>query len=748
MTKVVVEEEQKAPLAAVYYGGALGDAVAKELKNSDIIVRRLETRDKDIPFWDKPEYVVTFEGETIQVNDQVVKILGRVKHDKVWIEETAGKIVRFMLSGKQKELLIIGDRIATLGEPKVRKTLKETLARFELKKPKKPNKNRWVGVAILCVVLLLSFPLFWLVGTTVVGFGHLLAGATALRMGNTFEVREQVGEAKKSFLSSENVVRFGWGGLAERYAGYLTFGEKVGDSLEAATRVVDEIEGRRFSDLKLDLARLDSNLGFVDGRLSEILTPGLTKILNLGGLSNDKIEQYREQIKQGRQVVKLGQTLLANLNEIFPTEQGQSKTYLVVFQNSAELRPTGGFIGSYALVSFDSGEFAGYKIYDIYAADGNLKGHIQPPDEILHYLGQPDWFMRDSNWAPDFSLTAQRLQWFLEKETGQNVAGVIGVDLGATKKILSVTGPITLASGQEVTADNFFEKAEYAAEINFFPGSKQKPTFLTNIAQAILDKLASGQVDRSQLVMAGAMMLAEKNVLLYTNSPTVEKTIKENGWGGAIDPQGLMIVEANLGANKANYFIKRSVQVDQEISKGGDVDTTVKITYRNESPNNTWPGGIYKNYIRFLIPKGSKVATVSLGDGREASFSGTLTADIIAAVPNNQFLVTTLPEQEHLSVGTYIEVPVLGDKTISFKYRLPTRLDFGLTEQLHKFIFVRQPGSGNDVLDYALNYPSFLSPVFLEKPVAEVSVLALPQKLVYNTTTRIDRTIEVKFRRN
>ncbi|MCX6705358.1 MAG: DUF4012 domain-containing protein, partial [Candidatus Woesebacteria bacterium] len=58
--------------------------------------------------------------------------------------------------------------------------------------------------------------------------------------------------------------------------------------------------------------------------------------------------------------------------------QDKSKTYLVLFENNMELRPTGGFIGSFGLVTFDGGRLSDLTVNDVYSADGQLNGHVEP----------------------------------------------------------------------------------------------------------------------------------------------------------------------------------------------------------------------------------------------------------------------------------------------------------------------------------------------------------------------------------
>ena len=156
-----------------------------------------------------------------------------------------------------------------------------------------------------------------------------------------------------------------------------------------------------------------------------------------------------------------------------------SKTYLVLFQNNMELRPGGGFIGSYAILNLSKGKIGSFKIYDVYDADGQLKGHVEPPYPIRRYLPSIHWYLRDSNFNVDFSKGAVASAVFLNSEMQQAVDGVIGVDLSFVKNLLSVVGPVEVADyNQTVNADNFFQVAKAHAEDNFFPGSTQKKDFL------------------------------------------------------------------------------------------------------------------------------------------------------------------------------------------------------------------------------------------------------------------------------
>jgi hypothetical protein len=449
---------------------------------------------------------------------------------------------------------------------------------------------------------------------------------------------------------------------------------------------------------------------------------------------------------------------------------------LVVFQNSAELRPTGGFVGSFALVRFSRGKMAGYKVYDVYDADGQLRGRVNPPDEILHYLGQPNWFLRDANWAVDWPLTAKRIEWFLEKEIGQKVDGVVGIDIGAIQKVLVATGPIKLVDFNDIVgAEDFYHKAQYQAEIDFFPGSTKKRDYLGAVAQGIIDKLTNDS-GGSLLTLSKAIndSIAEKNIQWYFNDEEVSRALNEGGENGKLQrgycskirANCLMVVEANLGANKANYFVKRDYKIKQVVDKAGGVNVEVNMIISNDSPSISWPGGDYKNYQRFLVPGGSKVLSINLGDGRIATESSILTANVISEVPANKFLVFRSNEQVLVngeigkgnfdSYGLLISVPVGEKRQIVFSYKPNYRMNFTGDQSELRFGFLKQSGISDPYVDFEVDYPNFLAPKLLTEqeegavlPIANNSKVGVSsQKLVFKTNLKTDRFLSILFQRS
>ena len=119
--------------------------------------------------------------------------------------------------------------------------------------------------------------------------------------------------------------------------------------------------------------------------------------------------------------------IVANTADVLPVLFGfdNKKTYLVLFQNNMELRPGGGFIGSYGILNLDKGKVESFNLHDVYDADGQLKGHIEPPFAIRRYIPLVHLYLRDSNFDVDFSNSASASAYMLNQEKGQIVDGVI-----------------------------------------------------------------------------------------------------------------------------------------------------------------------------------------------------------------------------------------------------------------------------------------------------------------------------------
>jgi hypothetical protein len=316
--------------------------------------------------------------------------------------------------------------------------------------------------------------------------------------------------------------------------------------------------------------------------------------------------------------------------DLWPTLVGfdGKKTYLILLQNNMELRPGGGFIGSYGILTMDKGRVSDFQINDVYNADGQLKAHVEPQFPLRRHLAVKHLFLRDSNFDLDFRNVASQAAMLFNLETGKKINGVIGVDLSVVKNILNSIGEVEIVDYKEkVNAENLFYITESHVEKGFFPGSTQKKDFLRSLYSTIVSKLSQKQnISYLSLLDGLVKSIEEKHLLFGFSNPGIQNIFTVNDWSSALwdkreETEGkindfLGISEANFGGNKVNYFISRSVSQRVSISNEGNINEELTILYKNDS-NGQWPGGDYKNYLRLILPKNTTIQEIKIDDQKQ-----------------------------------------------------------------------------------------------------------------------------------
>lgn len=501
--------------------------------------------------------------------------------------------------------------------------------------------------------------------------------------------REKTEHLDRLFTVSEQgmeVVDSGLGLYQDIDQAYQQFvGESAGESIETFTQVNGDLEA------------LFTRLSALQAELNNLGNPYDIKLLT-------KVKkELGQELPDLRRHVLAAQKITQVLPEILGNEE--SKTYLVLLQNNAELRPTGGFIGSFALVTVQNGALQDFKVEDVYEADGQLNGFVTPPEEIVQYLDEEQWFLRDVNWSPDFPEVAQRASWFLDKSLQVQPDGVVGINLDVVKKFLEVTGPLELADYDEVvTADSLYEQAELHSELNFFPGSNQKKDYLSAVASRLLDKLfyqPSNKIKLARVVLDSA---EQSELLISVENKQVEEVLADLGWNGDVrtptcppplagsSPDNCFVdtalqVEANVGVNKANQYIKRSIKHEVELTADRARHTRT-ITLQNTALSQAWPAGDYKTYLRLYVTKGSELRSAFL-DNQPLDLT--------------QFKVEQDAGKQVF--GYYLTVPIKSTHKLEIFYETPLKVDgqmaaYALFEQ-------KQPGTSGDEVTQIIDTREF-----------------------------------------
>ena len=429
------------------------------------------------------------------------------------------------------------------------------------------------------------------------------------------------------------------------------------------------------------------------------------------------------------------------------------KTYLVLLQNNMELRPGGGFIGSFAILNINKGKVKNFKILDVYDADGQLKGHVEPPFAIRRYLPSVHWYLRDSNFDVDFSKSALASAVFLNTEMRQRVDGVIGVDLSFVKNLLSAIGPVKVVDYNEiVTADNLFAITNARVEKNFFPGSTQKKDFLRSLYNSINLKLSEEKnISYLNVLDSLTKSLYEKHIIFAFNDVSLQSLFSVNGFGSTlIDSRKndkttvndfIGINEANLSANKINYFITRSFSQNSTIANDGSITQSVKVSLKNNASKLLGKNGFYKNYLRVIVPLGSTITGIKI-DGRQQSIVDPIKDPIVYEkknfVPPTGLEVEKVDQNGKTIYGFLVTVDAEILKTIEIDYKLTQKLDLTKASFLYSLKIFKQPGIDNIPYSFSLNLADSLSVVNLP---SEMSVV--DKKIILSKDLKKDMELNI-----
>lgn len=274
------------------------------------------------------------------------------------------------------------------------------------------------------------------------------------------------------------------------------------------------------------------------------------------------------------------------------------RRYLLLMQNNAESRATGGIPGALAVLSVDKGSL---KLESQTSA--TALGAFVPPiaidaEQQSIYTARVGRFMQDVNLTPDFATTASTAQAMWEKSTGERLDGVLSLDPVALSFILEATGPVKITDPivqqigsdlpEELTGKNVVQTLLSDAYLKI-EQPKLQDVYFAGAAKEIFGAVSSGRTDPKKLMDALTKGAEERRILLWSATDTEQATIGQYSIGGLVT--GVAIPPAQFGVYfndgtgaKMDYWMKRSVQVVKDCTRDGYREVAVRVTSTNTAP--------------------------------------------------------------------------------------------------------------------------------------------------------------------
>ncbi|KKQ97967.1 MAG: hypothetical protein UT24_C0017G0016 [Candidatus Woesebacteria bacterium GW2011_GWB1_39_12] len=464
--------------------------------------------------------------------------------------------------------------------------------------------------------------------------------------------------------------------------GYANVGLNSIKTFELASELVESVMNEEDYDLNekvneivLEMDNLYKEIGFLEGEIqnSNLLTQKVSAFI----FDREDLDKVKDKVHTLSTTFTKIQPLLGEENPV---------KYLVLFQNNSVARPTGGVIDSFIIITFSDGKLVDIKVYDTSDSDKNLSGIVEPPLPLKKYFGINTWYLRDSNWDPDFQISASQAEWFIDKEIDENINGVVSFDANFLRDLIQERGKFVIEGEKEkVNSENLFEVIKEIKD-----KEKAPATFILEKLFSEREKFSKRKkVKVLQLIFEG---LEKKNILTFIKDPDIQENLQELGWTGQFDQKEcsdncyydqLAVVESAFSGNSLNINreMELSIFLEENLLK-----RKLLIYFENKSNEP------YKTYLRLFVPGG-------------AGFSP---PEIIGLQGKESTDLDIRGIRGFKEAGLFLEVPGRETKAISFLWESGSSYSYERPGE-YKLYWWKQPGLKDFPLELLIKTPSKLN---------------------------------------
>lgn len=339
------------------------------------------------------------------------------------------------------------------------------------------------------------------------------------------------------------------------------------------------------------LAKAAQTVGIASGRLDEIDTTALIRQL-AGPLTEarDELRALKRSVDAAADVALIAPAMLGSESP---------RSYLLMIQNNAEARATGGIPGALAKLTVDKGQLS----LSAQTSAGALGEFTPPlavdPQQELVYTKLLGTSMQDANLTPDFPTAAATSLAMWEIRMGERLDGVLSLDPVSLSYILNATGPVALTDPalqhldtgkmpSTLTAQNVVKSllSDVYAEI---PAPDVQDLYFAAVAQQIFGAVSSGATNPQKLMDGLARGVDEGRIRVWSGSASEQQAIRKYPLAGSVTGPGESATRFGLYFNdatgaKMDYYVKRTAQLNEVCGPGGLSQVKLTVMATNTAP--------------------------------------------------------------------------------------------------------------------------------------------------------------------
>ena len=506
-------------------------------------------------------------------------------------------------------------------------------------------------------------------------------------------------------------------------------------SLEIAI-LVAEVKSRGLNWLFEDGQSLLHSLKNIEEKLI-YLESGISgfyqQLVDWGGLNQESADLFSF-LKQ----LETNRIFLSGLID-FLSEENQ---FLIFLENGSEIRPAGGFIGSYAEIKIKAGQIEEIEVYDILMPDNLWNSRVVPPQPLQ--LVTQSWEARDANWFFDFPTSAKKTIGFIESspfyaDKGIQFSGAIGINHRVIADILKITGPVELVSYDlKLDENNFLFEIQKEVSTDAFKRGSERKQILKELASPLIKAVKSLNYEKqTELLSLLTNRVEEKDLRIYFKDSRLQGFLAKLNVDGSVyalpgDFSGdyLAVVNANIASGKSDIFIKQRIVLESQLLHNGSLKNHLQIirSHLGDREKESYYQAINRNFIRILTPPSVQLISV-VGASKQVvkplidyARAGYQTDSEIEALEKGE-------ESGKQVLGYWFNIAAGETGKLEISYERPSVL----TKNTFQFVYEKQSGVDSE-LEYRLEAPAGY--IFVESGKREFVYQTenAPARLIINLT--------------
>ncbi|WP_238421475.1 DUF4012 domain-containing protein [Gordonia sp. 'Campus'] len=310
------------------------------------------------------------------------------------------------------------------------------------------------------------------------------------------------------------------------------------------------------------------------------------------------------------------------------------RSYFMAFQTPSEARGTGGLVGGFAVLDADAGRVTIPELgaNSEFRDPATPKINLGPEYDALYSYYKPYTDFRNGNLSPHFPDAAQIWLANWRAQTGERLDGAIALDPIALKYVLEAVGPVTVAGGEKITADNVVPITLSTAYERFADDNQARKDYLQSISQAVVNKLITSGGSTRTLLEALGRGVHERRIMVYSTTPAEQEIIESTKLGHQISDTSspyLQVAVGNASGTKLDYYLKRDISYTSGPCTGDTRESTITVKLTNTLDTTDMTdyvaGGLGTDLavkkgtnlanVEFLATKGAVLKEMTLGEG-------------------------------------------------------------------------------------------------------------------------------------